>query len=671
MYNVTPEYTAAIRALSKTDRLTGSIRYRNGDTASLSDVLLRGGEVSVSKRCVTGEELEFGAAIIGELDLSIKTDQARYSFDGAKISPVYGVLAADGTWQDVPLGVYTVCETDRRNSIVKLIAYDNLLSLDKEYDGVAIYGTPFEVLAEICELCGVELANTEDDILAMPNGDQAIQIDQDAGCETLRDCAKVVAQLLGAFVVADAQGRIALRNYSISPVARLERKNRVSTTLADYVCRYVGLTIQSSKGRFSAYDTSADSGLELAIQDAPAWDYGTDDTLQQRTDNLLEYLAKIRYTPSNLSIFGDPALECGDMVTLETNDGDVNTLITGYTWKFRGKMSVESIGKNPYLHAVKPKKTQIIRELQQQTTANKLIFYSFSNGSDVVAEGTEVKPLASVTFVTVEDTSAMFLAQLPVVASAEDVVTTRETEKAVTAYDASGNPYSLTLTLTDTDTKPGVVDLEIFYYMNGSQVDYQLVESLTAGSHILSLFYPFSELKGNTSQKFEVRILATGGSVTVAKRAFRATVTGQGLSATTVWDGTLTIEEVVPAFGIRSRMALAAFTESVTTATQKPIPTGITEVVSGFSIRSRMTLAGFTEQIGVNPVWEKQSITAARLSAWTYADRYVEHGENGIQLKTSWTYQSAEQTIDEGRMTVVKALTADLASVSGVEVSAE
>ena len=671
MYNVTAEYTAAIRALSKTDRLTGSIRYRNGDTASLSDVLLRGGEVSISKRCVTGEELELGAAIIGELDLSIKTDQARYSFDGAKISPVYGVLAADGTWQDVPLGVYTVCETDRRNSIVKLIAYDNLLSLDEEYDGVAIYGTPFEVLSEICELCGVELANTEDEILAMPNGDQAIQIDQDAGCETLRDCTKVVAQLLGAFVVADAQGRIALRNYGTSPVATLGRRNRVSTTLADYVCRYAGLTIQSSKGRFSAYDTSADSGLELAIQDAPAWDYGTDDTLQQRADNLLEYLAQIRYTPSNLSIFGDPALECGDMVTLETTDGDVNTLITGYTWKFRGKMSVESIGKNPYLHAVKPKKTQIIRELQQQTTANKLIFYSFSNGSDVVAEGTEVKPLASVTFVTVEDTSAMFLAQLPVVAAAEDVVTTIETEKAVTAYDASGNPYSLTLTLTDTDTKPGVVDLEIFYYMNGSQVDYQLVESLAAGSHILSLFYPFSELKGNTSQKFEVRILATGGSVTVAKRAFRATVTGQGLSATTVWDGTLTIEEVVPAFGIRSRMALAAFTESVTTATQKPIPTGITEVVSGFSIRSRMTLAGFTEEIGVNPVWEKQSITAARLSDWTYADRYVEHGENGVQLKTSWTYQSAEQTIDEGRMTVVKAVTADLASVSGVEVSAD
>ena len=120
MYNVTPEYTAAIRALSKTDRLTGSIRYRN--------VLLRGGEVSVSKRCVTGEELEFGAAIIGELDLSIKTDQARYSFDGAKISPVYGVLAADGTWQDVPLGVYTVCETDRRNSIVKLIHNSRLVT---------------------------------------------------------------------------------------------------------------------------------------------------------------------------------------------------------------------------------------------------------------------------------------------------------------------------------------------------------------------------------------------------------------------------------------------------------------------------------------------------------------------------------------------------------------
>ena len=679
MYNVSSEYLAAIRALSKTDRMTGTLRYANGEEISLADALLRGGTVSIAKQCVTGEELEYGTAIFGELDISLRTDQSRYAFSGAKIFPVYGLLLADGTWYDLPLGVYTVCETDRKNSIVKLVAYDNLLSLDKDYDGVSIYGTPFEVMVEICELCGVTFAHTEEEILAMPNGDQAIQIDSTSGCNTFRDCAKIVAQLVGAFVIADAQGCIALRQYGKASVATLTKKNRASTKLADYICQYVGLTIQSNKGKYSSYDTSFDSGLELTIQDAPAWDYGTDESLQARTDALLAELVQIRYTPANLSIFGDPSLECGDMVTLETDDGDVTTLITGYTWKFRGRMSVESIGKNPYLKSTKPQKTQIIRELEKQTTANKLIFYSFTNSSDVVAEGTEVKPLASVTFVTVEDTSAMFLAQLPVTAAVEDVVTAAEEEKTVTVkdstgaettiLDADGNALTLSVVTTNTDTRPGEVDLQIFYYMNDSLVDYQLIERMTAGPHILSLFYPFAELKGNTSNKFEVRILATGGSVTVSKRGLKATVTGQGLSATTVWDGTLTVEEVISPVAIRSYMGVAAFTEEVSLGQQIPTPGVISEVVSAFSMRSRMSLVGFTAEVSVAHPVVQNTIASSDVLEWTYNDRYVEAGENGVQLRTAWAYQSAEQAIDSGRMTVVKAVTNDLASVESVEVS--
>ena len=669
MHTVSESYLEAIRARTRTHRLSGTITLKDGTDVPLTMENIEADSVEIERSCTTGEELTFGEVILSELRMAVRTDLSRYLFFDAKVSLNYELLLADGTWESVPLGRYTVGEADRTKKAVSVIAYDNLIALDDEYDGVALYGNAYEILETICDLLGITLASTKDELTALPNGDLAIQIDGNSGCETYRDCVKVVCQLTGTFAIADRAGSLRLIQYGKESVSTLEKSDRFDLTASDFEVVYSGIVVKSSKGTFTAYDESVTGGLEMTINSAPAWDYGTKESLVERTENLLSELKKIRYVPCELSAVSDPRYDCGDMVSLPLDDGTtVDTIVTKITWRL-GRMEITGTGKNPYLYGIAPKKTQIIRELQQQTTANKLIFYSFSNGSDVVAEGTEVKPLASVTFVTVEDTSAMFLAQLPVVAAAEDVVTTRETEKAVTAYDASGNPYSLTLTLTDTDTKPGVVDLEIFYYMNGSQVDYQLVESLTAGSHILSLFYPFSELKGNTSQKFEVRILATGGSVTVAKRAFRATVTGQGLSATTVLDGTLTIEEVVPAFSIKSRMALAAFTESVTTATQMPIPTGITEVVSGFSIRSRLTLAGFTEEISVNPVWEKQSITAARLSAWTYADRYVEHGENGVQLKTSWTYQSAEQSIDAGRMAVVKAVTADLASVEEVTVS--
>lgn len=311
--------------------------------------------------------------------------------------------------------------------------------------------------------------------------------------------------------------------------------------------------------------------------------------------------------------------------------------------------------------------TQNIHILQQQIQGSNIVFYDFHNRSGVTVGQTET-PVASVSVVTNKATTALLVAEAQI--RVEPTTTTRTVEAAMASVDSGGNPTTQAVTLTLQEPVP--VQLTVRFYINGDLIsDWTPTETFAGGVHLLPLYHCFKDLPANYVGNISIRMEASSGSVAFDMGQLRGVVFAQNLAAGVIWDGTLTIEEVVPAFGIRSRMGLAAFTESVTASTQKPIPTGITEVVSGFSIRSRMTLAGFTEEIGVNPVWEKQSITAARLSDWTYADRYVEHGENGVQLRTSWTYQSAEQTIDEGRMTAVRSVTADLASVSGVEVSAE
>lgn len=683
MRNVSAEYLEAIRARARVDRLTGTITLAGGTEIPLSESNIASGSASISKQCITGEELEFGSVVLSQLDLAVRTDLSRYAFYRAKVSLTYSIQLSNETWYDVPLGVYKVAEANKKNLTVQLTAYDNLQALDKAYDGVQIYGTPFEVLSEISEICGIPLGQTEDEISALPNGDQSVQIDETSGCSTYRDCVRVVAQMLAAFVFATEVGGMALRNFSKEPVATLTSAHRYTPTIADFVSRYAGIVVRSNKGQFAAYDTSIDEGLEM-IMDAAAWDYGDEDTLQARTQALLDELAQLYYTPCNFDMPGDPALECGDMLRLPTTDQDVITIITSYKWTFRGKMSVESAGKNPYLKSVNPRQSQIIRELERQTTYNKLIFYSFTNTAEVKAEGTEIKPLASVTFVTVEDTSAMFLAQLPVSVAVDDVVTTTEEEKAIvvkdstgaetTILDAEGNPLTLSVVTVNTDIQSGEVDLQIFYYLNDALIDYQLVERMTAGSHILSLFYPFAELKANTSNKFEVRILATGGSVTVTKRALKSTITGQGLSATTVWGGTITIEEIVAPFGITGRMTLAKVVEEIITETQIPTPASIVETVATFSLRGKMSLVGFAEEVNATATVEQNTIaptTTEQLTQWWYVDRYVGIGESGVQLSTSWAYQSAEAEIDSGRITVVKAVTNDLTSVESVEVVAK
>ena len=113
-------------------------------------------------------------------------------------------------------------------------------------------------------------------------------------------------------------------------------------------------------------------------------------------------------------------------------------------------------------------------------------------------------------------------------------------------------------------------------------------------------------------------------------------------------------------------MTLLSMMEEVTAETQIPIPTGIEEQMTPIRLRSGLSLTGFTERISTGEIRQKKSIDAAQ---WDCSERYVSTEGSSMMARVEWTYESEEQTIDSGRMTVVKAITNDLTSVESVEVS--
>lgn len=682
MYPVSEAYIRAIRAKTRTDRLTGTIALTNGTEVPVSESNIESGSVELDRGCVTGEEIAFGEVILAELRIGIITDLSRYLFYDGKISLTYELLLEDGTWEGVPLGTFTIGEAERNGNAVSVIAYDALITMDAEYGGAAYYGTPYEIALAVCEVNGMVLANTEEEFLAFPNGDQIIQIDEQSGCDTYRDCLKLLGQLTGTFVIADRAGQVLFKQYDKEPRTTITSGQRYTPTISDFVVRYIGIIIESDDAEYQAYDPDAESGLEFEMESA-IFNNGLEETLQARTENLLAELLKIQYTPCDLPMPGDPAFDCGDMIALPLDENTTaNSLITKINWTFRGKMTLESTGKNPLLYGMKPKKAQIIRKLQAQTAANKLIFYSFTNQNDISVSDEYEKEISQVTFATTEPTSAMFIAQLPVTVEAADTSasTTTQTEKTVTAKTAAGAAANitdaagniLTLTVLDSDTvttvTAGYVDLQVEYYLNGTLVEYELIGRLHSGKHILALFYTFSALDGNASYQWQVKIKVVGGSgtATVPKRGFRATVTGQGMAGTDDWDGTINIDESVPAISLRSKLTLVQTAEEITTQTQIPTPAAVEEVVAGLSLRSRLSLVGITERISTTEIREKKTVDTAD---WDYSERYAEFTADGIMARVQWQYESEEQSIDSGRMTVVKAVTSDLASVEEVEVS--
>ena len=167
MYPVSERYKTAIRARARTDRVAGTLTLTDGTVLALGVQDFMSGSLTLDNQCVTGEELAFGCVYLGQAAFSLRTRLNRYAFYGAKLVLRYELQLPGGSWETVPLGVYTVAEAERKALYVSIKAYDNILPLQSRWDGTAIQGNAYEMLAQIADGCRLELGQTAEEIAAL------------------------------------------------------------------------------------------------------------------------------------------------------------------------------------------------------------------------------------------------------------------------------------------------------------------------------------------------------------------------------------------------------------------------------------------------------------------------------------------------------------------------
>ena len=485
IYSVSDAYKTAIRARTRTDRVTGTLTLTNGTVLNLDAADLMSGSLTLDNQCVTGEELAFGCAYLGQAALNLRTDLSRHAFYGAKLVLHYGLQLPGGRWETVPLGVYTVAEAERRALYVSIKAYDNILALQQKYDGTTMQGTAYALLGQIAAACGLTLGQTEAEIGALnPNAALVCQLSGADGLSTWRECAAAVAQLVGGFAAADRAGRLVLRTFAA--------------------------------GR------SQDTGLTMRISNMTLAEKGLPATRQQITDNLFAALQRLDYVPATVTMPGDPAFEPGDRVALPMEDGTApEMLVTHFVWRYRGRQTLKGVGRNPYLGGTTDGATEkALRRLQNSAESKRIVYYSFTNPAELAVQTVET-PAVAIAFTAVEETSAMFLAQL----------------------------------LLDAAPDTGkVLTLTVRYYINDVPVEnFAPQQRLETGAHTLALFYPFASVEAGTVTRLSVRLVCAGGTVKIAPYGIKATVTGQGMASETPWDGTLECEETLLPIAIKAR----------------------------------------------------------------------------------------------------------------------
>ena len=374
--------------------------------------------------------------------------------------------------------------------MVNLTANDSITLLDKSFGGLILSGTPWQLFQIVSQNTGYPLAFTEAFVQSLPNYEYAVEVAQDHGINTYRDVVKTLCQLLGCFAFDDRTGKLNIRQFAIDNTITLTYSDWYSCVPADYLTNYIGLSVTGLNGTYSAGTTDPNEvGSIMIIEDAPAWDLGSQASLQERTNELFTYLHGIAYTPSEIEMPSDPSFDCGDRIALVLRglEGQepIETLITSYEWKFHSGMSIHSEGINPYYNQEAVLDTSGQRILSQAVAKSKLQFIHFTNEAERVIADQQDKMIARVEFTPTANTDALFVATILLDADVADTTTTEQVEVPVKAYngttetqirDINGNVVSLRGLANNTHTRDGKCDVT-FYYKFGTGTEIHKVPS--------------------------------------------------------------------------------------------------------------------------------------------------------------------------------------------------
>ena len=579
MYPVSNDFLAAIKAPAVKSRITGTV----GSVSFTENNILQG-SFSITNQNSGDESVQIGTVYIGELDITlIGLTLSRYTLNGVAITPSYGLLLPDESYEDVPLGIFYIGEANYTRDGLQIRAYDAVSLLDKPCRLSTTLGTPYELASLMALNCGVTLANTEEEFEAFANGDQTLSLYTDGSdIETWRDFTSWLAQACGCYVTANRSGEIEFRQYGTTVVDTLSTSNRfLDASYSDYETRYTGIYVTNmADDTMTYYALQTDDGLTYSLGRNPFLQYGTPQVQEAQRRAVLAALAVIDYVPFTIETVSNPMYDLGDVISLPGGRGDASKLfcVNKFTWTYHGGMELVGVGDNPALASARSKVDKDITGLQNSVSDVELRHMIFENSSALsIADQARVKVLRL--YFQMDRASYLSI-------DMEFLLTVAASGSGSSSSSVDPDTGVVTVTATIPTT---LVQTE--YYFDGTQIIGHNPElTCIDGKHVLRVRWDALSVE-NGAHVFEVWMSADGGAVSIPIAGINAWIDGTGLGGEAPWDGNLTIEEVYTPLTFE----IATLTEAVSVAKQTPTVKTFSDTVSALTF----SIATLTENVTV------------------------------------------------------------------------
>ena len=613
MYPVSEAFLRAVKSNTRRYFWTGTIVTKSGASYEFGAKEIVKGSGYITRQCCGSTEIELGTVYAAEMGITLLSDIDRYTLEDAQVTLMFHLVLADGSVEDVPMGIFEVSEANRLAKCLELKAYDFMLRFDRSFNGFETVGTAYDFIALCCKMCKVEFANKRADIDAMPNGSVTLSVYMENDIETCRDVLFYVAQVLGGFFVINRAGKLELKKYGKDSVMKVEQRHRFSSSFSDFITRYTAVSSTNKRTQTAEYYAlDPDNGLTMNLGVNPLLQFGLEETREMLCRNILTDLSVIQYVPFDSDTIGNPALDLGDVLTFaggQADEGQI-TCITSIQQTIGGRQSLKWVGKNPRLAQAKSRNDKnisgLLNQIEDNAKTGKIGIHTFTNASAYTIEQTRVK-LISIQFASSEENHMQFFAQIvvdvaadPVERSAEasgtvvipfsggsgsddsldtgssesggDVASGDEDAGGLTDGDGgsdagsgNGSEVSVNVCLPVKWQEDGQAVCHVVFEFNDEEiVEHCPVETWHSGKHILSLYYPIEKIVTNYTNTFNVYLWMENGRGVVDIGDCIASVSGQAMAAEEAWDGKLEVEDYTERFAIGGGLAVNGFRESLT-----------------------------------------------------------------------------------------------------------
>ena len=389
MYSVSKQFKSAIKSQNRKSSIYGTLTTTNGTEYPLNDSNFIKDSLYITNQIVNNSKLCFGAVYAGECGLVINSTIDRYSLFGATIKLNFLLQLEDGSRESLALGVFSVDTPERIGSKIKLTAVYNMSKFDITVNE-DVNGTWYELLIYIANKCGVELAQTQEELEALhvnaTNQNYTIQQDK---IDTYRDALSYLCMVVCANATINNAGKLKIVQYATSACDSNDRTTRLNNCkFSDYTTRYAGVKARFiANENYAPYEASNPDikGLTLDLGDVPIVG-GTVEGKHDTINAIMETLTQIAYVPATLYMSSNPAYELGDMITCENVNNtsySVNVYVMKCEYNYRKKETINCYGDNPLLQNIKNQNDKHLSNVENQLASKDMVIVNTTNIKDI------------------------------------------------------------------------------------------------------------------------------------------------------------------------------------------------------------------------------------------------------------------------------------------------